>query len=71
MVRLRWARRDRHEAGWIVPQVGVRHYARGYAKLGATWSWQGVCIGLLLCYIIRIEILVNPHNGAILSFRRT
>src|SRR6266850_1705353 len=28
-------------------------------------------MGLLLCCIIRIEMLVNPHNGAILSFRRT
>jgi hypothetical protein len=32
---------------------------------------KAVYIGLLLCCIIEIEMLVNSHNGARLSFRRT
>lgn len=32
---------------------------------------EGIYIGPLLSCIIRIDMLVNPHNEAILSFRRT
>jgi hypothetical protein len=37
---------------------------------------EGVCKGLVPCCIVtatrtRIEMLVRPHNGDILSFRRT
>jgi hypothetical protein len=56
-----------------VARVAVRLrscYARRYIKLGM----ERVCKGLLPCCIItedRIEALVRPHNGAMISFRRT